>query len=480
MRETAVKEPPKSIALVLASLVLALFADLLFRGSSWGINIGIWVSLVAVTVVGLAKLTPLRLRKSAALFGAAVLAFGVLFALRDSNSLKIANGVALSLCLGAMILPASVRSLRESSVGSLLVGTVGGLAFLPKEFVDLATETQKEKQWSAATAGRGKAVGRGLLLATPLLLVFGGLFASADAIFKANLENLLRWNLDIETAWAHVVTFLISLVIVGGLLHRIVHHVGPTEPPIVKEVPDNKVGIIEIGIVLGSLALLFGSFLMVQFRYLFAGRDMVVTTAGLSYAEYARGGFFELVWVAALALVVLLGSGAILRRERPADELVYRWLGRIMVAMVFCIVGSALLRMNLYTSAFGLTELRVYSTVFMGWLALAFAWMLLTTLAGRPQRFAFGSFIAGLLTIFCVNLLNPDALIVRTNLAKPNADVAYLRTLSDDAVVTMNGMAGSIPAPRREAVQKLIEERRLALATSDWREMNLARWTLLH
>ncbi len=473
------KEPPKSTALVVASLVLALFADLLFRGAAWGVNIGIWALLLGSAVILLGRFAPLRLRSSGALFGAAVIVFALLFALRDSNSLKIANGMALSLCLGAMILPVSFRSLRESSVGQLVVGTVGQLAFLPKEFADLAGETHKEKQWSPATAGRGKAVGRGLLLATPLLLVFGALFASADAIFKSNLENLFHWDLNFETAWAHTVTFLISLMVVGGLLHRIVLYVAPTEPPVVREAADNKVGIIEIGIVLGSLALLFGSFLMVQFRYLFAGRDMVVTTAGLSYAEYARGGFFELVWVAALALIVLIGSGAILRRERPADEIVYRWLGRVMVAMVFCIVGSALMRMKLYTSAFGLTELRVYSTVFMGWLAIAFAWMLVTTLAGRPQRFAFGSFVGGLLTIFCVNLLNPDALIVRTNLAKPNADVAYLRTLSDDAVVTMKQMAASIPAARRETVQKLISERQLALASSDWREMNLARWSLM-
>ena len=48
---------------------------------------------------------------------------------------------------------------------------------------------------------------------------------------------------------------------------------------------------------LGPIAILFLAFLVVQPRYLFGGRAVVMGTADLSFAEYARHGFFELVTV---------------------------------------------------------------------------------------------------------------------------------------------------------------------------------------
>jgi Domain of unknown function (DUF4173) len=63
-----------------------------------------------------------------------------------------------------------------------------------------------------------------------------------------------------------------------------------------------SLGIVEIGIVLGLLDLLFLTFVVIQVRYLFGGAGRVAATAGLTHTEYARRGFFELVTVTALAL----------------------------------------------------------------------------------------------------------------------------------------------------------------------------------
>ena len=49
-----------------------------------------------------------------------------------------------------------------------------------------------------------------------------------------------------------------------------------------------SLGIVEVGTVLGLLGLLFLAFVAVQVRYLFGGAERVVSTAGMTYAEYAR------------------------------------------------------------------------------------------------------------------------------------------------------------------------------------------------
>ena len=74
-------------------------------------------------------------------------------------------------------------------------------------------------------------------------------------------------------------------------------------------------GSLDVTIVLGGLVALFGLFVSVQIGWLFGGERLVRATTGLGYAQYARHGFFELVWVSLLVLPVLLGSRSALRDD---------------------------------------------------------------------------------------------------------------------------------------------------------------------
>jgi hypothetical protein len=471
-------QPPRPLLVVAASVCLALLADLLLRGASWGLNLGLLAMGVSTTFLWLEKRTHIRLSKVGRSFGALSILFAVLFSLRDSDALKAANSLALVFCVGAMLLSTTGESLPNASFAKMLLGSIRQWLRLPVHAIALTNRARYDATPSERSKERANSVARGTALALPLLLVFGGLFASADPVFKKSLQSFLQPNLDFDAVAGHCFTLLISLVLLAGLLHALVLRDDRPEPPPAITRSAGYLGATELGIVLGSLTLLFASFIGVQFRYLFGARHTVEVTPGLSYAEYARGGFFELVWVAALALVVLLGTHALLKREERGSERLFRWLGRSLVVMVFGVVGSALLRMKLYTDAFGLTELRVYSTVFMGWLTIAFAWMLATTLNRRSERFAFGALLSGLGVVLLTNLMDPEGVIVRTNLSKSNADFAYLMSLSDDALMSVRSAQGSLSAPQREAYLGQVQKRHAA--QTDWRELNLSRWSLTH
>ena len=95
-----------------------------------------------------------------------------------------------------------------------------------------------------------------------------------------------------------------------------------------------------------------------------------------------------------------------------------RALSLLLIGLLFAIMASALQRMNLYTQVYGLTELRIYTTAFMLWLAAVFVWYAVTVVRGRRPEFAFGALAAGLAAIVVLTLLNPDALIVQVNASR--------------------------------------------------------------
>jgi len=171
-------------------------------------------------------------------------------------------------------------------------------------------------------------------------------------------------------------------------------------------------GSVEVSVVLGLLNLLFLVFVVVQLPYLFGG---VVQVARMGYSEYARRGFFELVWVAGLTLSLLLWAHWLVRGSGPAGQRTYRLLALGLVCLLLVVMASAVQRMQLYVESSGLTELRIQASVFMGWLAVVFVWFMLTVLRGDRRRFAFGALVSAFVVIGGLDVVNPDALIVRTN-----------------------------------------------------------------
>jgi hypothetical protein len=143
------------------------------------------------------------------------------------------------------------------------------------------------------------------------------------------------------------------------------------------------------------------------------------------------------------------------------------------------VIASALQRMLLYQQEFGLTQLRVYTTVFMAWMGAVLIWYALTVLAGRRPRFAFGAVAAGYLSLLVLLALNPDDLIVRTNIARASEgkriDARYLSTLSDDAVPALLEGLDRLDAPGQTIVAKDLLRRKHRLEQLDWRSWNLSR-----
>jgi hypothetical protein len=151
----------------------------------------------------------------------------------------------------------------------------------------------------------------------------------------------------------------------------------------------------------------------------------------------------------------------------------FRWFAVTLLALLGVVIASALERMRLYMHHFGLTELRVYATGVILWLAVVSGWFAVTVLRGRRHAFAVGALVAGFAATFALNVLSPDALIARTNVTRPAVDVAYLGRLSDDAVPTLVERIRALPSAQRALLAHELLHR--DGAGGDWRSWNVSR-----
>ena len=187
----------------------------------------------------------------------------------------------------------------------------------------------------------------------------------------------------------------------------------------------------------GLVDLLFLGFVIVQFRYLFGGGSWVEVTPGLTYAAYARAGFFQLVAAVALAIPWLLATHALLDDRNLKARSVFSAFAGVHLLLLLVIVASAIQRMMVYQTAYGLTEERVVVTAVLVWLTVVVVWFGATVLSGRRDRFAFGGLVTAFVLVGALQLINPAGLVARHNLDRmaelAEVDVEYLGSLGSDA-----------------------------------------------
>jgi hypothetical protein len=423
-------------ALVVAA---AAAAAALLPGSPLGVGVPLVALLVAAAAASAVRASPGRI-----VFGSLALALASIAAVRDAGWV-VALDLAAAWLLGSVAVAGPTLA---AAVAPILRLRVAG------------TLVPRPPRGSAAVL-RGAALG-GLVV-----VPFGALFWSADAAFAELGRGVPLPALG--SVPGRAVAFCIVLAAAVGL---VLAARTPLRSPSLS-VP-RRLGLWEWALPLALLAVLFAVFVAVQIAVLFGGHEHVLRTAGLSYAEYARQGFWQLLAASGLTLTVVGGAVLFADAPRRADRLLLRALLGILCALTIVVLVSALRRLWLYEEAYGLTRLRLLAEAIAVWLGAFFVLLLAAGLVARLRRRLVLVALAGTAVgLLAFSLLNPDGLVAERNVERwrdtGRIDLGYLRTLSADAAP---GLASLPPALRRSALGPL----RAALAGDEpWSSFNLSR-----
>jgi hypothetical protein len=455
------------LGLLGSALFLGLLGDELLRATPLGLNVFLWVSALAVVVVALARWRGAPVTGARLWMIPLLVLFSALIVWRDSHWLVALDlfAIVVAFALGALRSP---RPVHRAGLADYVVGLAHASAAAGSRAATMMQDDIDWKELPSREEGRhAVAIGRGLILAAPLLFVFGALFVAADSVFQGYVQAAVP---DPRNLLLHLALIAVFAWVSAGLVRE---YLVKPEPVDADVEPWFRLGATEMTVVLALLDLLFLAFVLVQLRYLFGGASVVEERTHLTYAEYARHGFFELVTVAALVLPLLLLADWVRRRDRPGRDRLFQVLTGALILLLFVVMASALQRMRLYQREYGLTELRIYTTGFMLWLAVVFVWTAFTVLRGRRDLFAVGALVSGFAAILAINVVNPDALIARTNLNRPKLDLPYLMHLSDDATPELVKALPSLDPQLRQRLASQLSNRQRS--GSDWRTWNLSR-----
>ncbi|MDR1134636.1 MAG: DUF4173 domain-containing protein [Clostridiales Family XIII bacterium] len=161
----------------------------------------------------------------------------------------------------------------------------------------------------------------------------------------------------------------------------------------------------------------------------------------VSYAEYARKGFFELCGVAAINLAIIALVYLLVKRNGNARPRGLRFMTGLMSAFTVLLIITAMSKMLMYISAYGLTRLRVYTSWFMLLMLIAFLLLMI-------WHFRTFKPIKPLIVVFAIGFMvltwaNTDGMIAKYNIWQYESgkvetlDVSMLESLSDAAVPHM-------------------------------------------
>jgi hypothetical protein len=431
--------------IILQAAMLGVLADNVLRHPGGGIAWTAWIVALVLVVYIVARRGHRRLTvaQQAWLTTAVVFAAGV--AWRDSEDLQAYNTLASLAALSFAGM--SLSGVPATSIWSARLRDVilGGIAFARDAafgMFPLLRQAEVGAALRSSAAARRPAL-RAALLTAPIVVVFSMLLSRADPVFGA-IFQLPDFRFDDLVSHVIVAGFFAwtsAGFLRGALLER------STLP--LQAIRGLSIGTIEVTAALGSVAALFAVFVGLQMRWLFGGGDVVLATTGLSLAEYARRGFFELIGVAALVLPLVLGTRAMLDDDAALQR--HRNLSLVLLGLLGAIMTSAALRMWLYVTNYGLSTDRLYALAFMVWLALVFVAMVPTVLRGWTRPFAALTVVSGFATLLALNAVNPEAVVARVNVGRSSArgvDYEYLARLSGDATsIVAPALASAEPSP---------------------------------
>lgn len=266
------------------------------------------------------------------------------------------------------------------------------------------------------TKKRNAALLRGIIIAIPVVLIFGALFLRSDLVLQYKTDGFITWlsdQLNVLNVIPNVLIigfFSISfLLILAALFWKRFDFTLPASYS--KNIATESL------VVLLASNILFLGFLIFQGVYLFGGQAAFNTIPEITYSQYAVKGFGELAFVSVLVILLILSLRYFHGPKHASNKLHLAEV--ILLIETLALLISAWMRLSLYVEQYGFTPARLFGFWFFITVGLLLVWLV----AHIWKRFDQSMFVrqSAIILGMCILafvIITPDALSVRLNISR--------------------------------------------------------------
>ncbi|MEN8253021.1 MAG: DUF4153 domain-containing protein [Patescibacteria group bacterium] len=363
---------------------------------------------------------------------------GAFMPLRTNGFVQSVNAAAMFLILIALIF----INAHEKISWSILWLIKHVFSFIPKFFDQIVLLLDKPKNKKAFNL---MGVFKTVLLTVLVLAFFIGILSQADPVFAEIVKEIKEEALG-RTFASLFIAFLTTILLTFKLKAK------EDDALTLKFFSYRDIFVPTVAVIS-----LFAVFIVIQVRYLFGGHADIASF-DLTYSEYVRKGFLELLTTAffgsMIAYLVILKK----RFLNKGAQLQFKIINVVLIGELLFMLASAFKRDLMYVETYGLTRVRIAGGLFLAWLACSLTLLLIMTLYKRMQekQLFLGLGAMSVLVLLSLNLLNMDKMVVAgTPEHHDYKDYFYINNLSADAYAAWGE---SIPELEKSATVLLAKD----------------------
>lgn len=311
------------------------------------------------------------------------------------------------------------------SVAKAIIGAVASIEDLFRDFACFHTKRGKHK------TSQAEYVLIGIVVSLPILIVVLILLVQADAVFGDMVSGIFRLDISAARVFGIVLTFVYALFAAYcGIRYLGKHTIDAASKDMRRWEP------VIANTILVLISAVYLIFCFIQIFSLFLGQMKL--PEGYTYAQYAREGFFQLLFVCLINVgLVLFMMGCF--KESKAKKL----LLTVISACTYIMIASAAYRMCLYIREYELTFLRVFVLWMLAMIAVWLGGIIAQIYREHFPLFRYTIVIATVF-VFAFGIAKPDYWIAKYDVEhlSNGQEVYYLSGLSTDAAPVLVGHKG--------------------------------------
>ena len=428
---------------VIASFLIAILHSILFYGQKLGLSVFLFCLVLGFFILGILEKNGKIQNKKPLLLSVPIILLSATYFIFNNSFFYVANIIAIVILFAVML----ILAMFEKASLKLIINKMLNLILGPLEFLEEAIGSiidtivdlfKKEKEPKTKNKNIGKII-KGIIITIPILIIVLILLSSADSIFSNELTEVLNsvFSLDMFKGETYINLYFRLIIIIGIAIYLIAFLYNILEDNFCEK-DSGKDKVWKIDTIVGNtiltiLNLVYLVFCYIQISVLFM---KIGDMQNFDYANYARQGFFQLMAVSLINLVIILITS---KKEEINKKLNYTKIMNLLLAgFTIIILCSSFYRMYLYEQAYGYTFLRlmVYFALITEIILIIPTIMYILDIKINLTK---TYFVVIILMYILVNYVNIDYIIAKKNIdryfedANYELDMKYHQTLSVDA-----------------------------------------------